>query len=153
VARDSLVKEKRRGVFESAILLTLLFTAFMAYQNYSLGLTATVPKDPSHRVHWQAAQCLETLKSKLSGATIVEMAESRVVFHGQDSNKSTLWSEGGQVLLEVDGQPKSVIHSLGDSGLVTFKQLSPTAIFAKIVADTGTGASHEVGVRLEVKPA
>lgn len=138
-------------MFESAILLTLLFTAFMAYQNYSLGLTATVPKDPATRVHWQAAQCLETLKSKLSAASIVELADSKVVFLGENSAKTTLWSEGGQVLLEAEGQPKKVLHSLGDAGAITFRQLSPTGIFAKIVADTGSGASHEVGVRLEIK--
>jgi len=138
-------------MFESLTLITIGVILFFAWQNRQLGLTATVPKDPGARAHWQASQCLETFKKYLSGATIKHLEAGRLRVVPPDSTKPVeFWCEAGKVFQKVDAGEPEEIHFLGSAGTLFFRLLSPQALFAKIVADSGSGAHHEVGVRLEV---
>jgi hypothetical protein len=139
-------------MFESITLLTLLTILFFAWQNKQLGLTSTVPKEPGARAHWQAAQCLETFKTSLSGATVKSLNPDRLGVLPKDSQEPLeFWCDGGKVFKKAgEGKPEQ-IHFLGPSGSLVFQLLSPHALFAKIIADSGGGAHHEVGVRLEVR--
>jgi hypothetical protein len=139
-------------MFETLTLLTLLTISFFVWQNKQLGLTSTVPKDPGARAHWQASQCLESFKKFLSGATIKHLDPNRVEVLLKDSEDSLeFWCEAGKVFKKAGEAQPEQIHFLGPSGSLAFRMLSPQALFAKIVADSGSGAHHEVGVRLEVK--
>ena len=69
---------------------------------------------------------------------------------GEDAD---FWSEGGSVFQLVGGRKPEKLHSLGPAGTLSFRMLSERALFAKILADSGAGAAHEVGVRLEVNPS
>lgn len=138
-------------VIESLIVTTGV-AAFLAYQNWSLGLSSAVPQQPSAKAHWLASQCLQTIKDEVSGSKVVRLESSRLQFENAAS-LVTFDSREGKLYVSRDGGSEKVMHDLGPSGTVEFKQLSPTAIFAKIRATAEQEAQHEVGVRLEVRPS
>ena len=134
-------------VIES-VVVTMGVAAFLAYQNWSLGLTSTVPKQPEAKAHWLAAQCLESLKKEVTGATLRLIATDSLQLETPQGSVS-LSSRQGKLWVARNGGGEQAFHELGPDGLVEFKQLSEKAIFAKIVAVDGP-ARHEVGLRLEV---
>ena len=137
-------------MFETLTLMTLGLIFFFAWQNKQLGLTSTVPKEPGARARWQAAQCLQTCKERLAHCQILNLQPHRLEVQVKDGEKLTLWSESGEVYAQSGGSKQQKLHSLGAAGQVVFSLLSPQALFVKIIADSGQGAHHEVGVRLEV---
>ena len=138
-------------MFETLTCITIATIVFFMWQNQQLGLTAVVPKDPQARANWQAAQCLETFKKQLAGAEVTEIQESRISFVPKNSQENCqFWCEAGQVFLQKGPAKAENLHELGPAGTLAFRLLSGTALFAKIVADSGQGQTHEVGVRLDV---
>ena len=135
-------------VIESVIVTTGV-ALFLAYQNWSLGLSSTVPKQPTAKAHWLASQCLQTLKNEITGSKVVELNLSRLRFESA-SGSVVFDSREGKLYVSRAGGAQQVMHDLGPGGAVEFKQLSPKAIFAKILATAEQDAQHEVGVRLEV---
>lgn len=138
-------------MFESITLITICLVLFFAWNNKQIGLTSAVPKEPNALAHWQANQCLQTFKSRLTGATVKSLEETRIkVALKETAELAEFWSEGGNVFQKIGEGKTEKLHSLGPAGKLSYRMLSEKALFAKILADSGTGANHEVGVRLEV---
>ena len=138
-------------MFETLTLLTISFILFFTYQNYRLGLTGAVPKDPQSKVNFFCSECLTRLKAQLPQATVHRFGANEI--HFTPSGETTpreLKLESGQVLLVQGGQPPQKEAFLGAEGSLQFEQLSDTALMVTVEARTSE-ASHRVGLRLEVQ--
>ena len=100
-------------MFESITLITICLVLFFAWNNKQLGLTAAVPKEPNALAQWQANQCLQTFKSRLTGATIKSLEETRVKVALKESGETAeFWSEGGNVFQQMGTGKPEKLHSL-----------------------------------------
>lgn len=130
------------------LFVTVCVLTFLAYVRANQ-MGADGPKDPTLRVEWQSSTLLGMLKDELAACEVLDIASDRLVVRRGDGQEVALRCEDGQLLLERDGSSK-VLQKLGPAGTVQFRLLSPRALFANIVADTGNGQRREVGLRLEL---
>ncbi len=138
-------------MFETLTLLTISFILFFTYQNYRLGLTAAVPKDPQSRVNFFCSECLTRLKALLPQATVHSFESNEI--HFTPSGQTTphqLKIDSGQVVIQAGTQPPRKEAFLGPEGSLKFEQLSENALMVTVEARTPE-ASHRVGLRLEVQ--
>ena len=137
-------------MFETLTLTTILLISFFFYQNYRLGLTSSVPKDPNNRVHFYCSECLTALKALLPQATVQEIKSDLLRFTPADSQVShQLAMEEGKLILSVTDKAPQSLAFLGSLGSVNFEQASDTGLFVTVEAKTPE-ASHKISLRLEV---
>lgn len=138
-------------MFETLTLLTLSFIAFFTYQNYRLGLTAAVPKDPQSRVNFFCSECLIRLKALLPQATVHSFDNNQIDFTPSGTTAAhQLKLDSGQLVLIAGEAPPRKEAFLGSEGSLRFEKLSDNALMVTVEARTSE-ASHRVGLRLEVQ--
>lgn len=139
-----------RSMFETLTLTTILLILFFTFQNYRLGLTSTIPKDPEMRMKFYCSECLTNLKGLLAQATIEELHPESLLFRPRGSQEThQLQLREGDVMMQKGQSSPSRLTTLGNQGSLSFERVSDTGLIVKILASAGE-ATHQAALRLDV---
>ena len=135
-------------LFEMLVTVSVLFSAWVYFESKSMGLHGDLPPDGPGRSRHYASRILHSLKEQLCRATLLEVTSQHVVFRHSGQSPRRIWCQAGSLWLQNDQQEPIPLHTMGEGGRVSFRQIAPDCLHIDVLSHAEPLHAHSFSLRL-----